>query len=483
MNNYKEKCFLSFLGDDRCFEHFHILLSEKYGVNFFLVATKLKQHPSQCTIIDYIKLSTNTGNALKYFCSLQSCDVNHQIIALLLNEKAYILHKVAERSEIFPHSFASREAKLAALCGYVYNFLASRSFDCILYPSTPHFLVDLLFCYMAEYMNIPIYILDMTLIGSTVLVRKSAHGNEYLKVRNQDSDESECVSDTHSSPREEYSKHYVRRSLKKKQLIRIVLHTVMVWHSFLKKNDGGSLYDQQIYKFPLILLKQLLSLYRIFVIRKIYAKVCQQSFFDSNFKYLYLALPYQPERTSLPEASHYTSIPLLIETCLSFLPSGWKLLIKEHPRQLEISGDIRKFFSRSSSSYPDTYLSLIQWLPASFSDPISISHATACLTGSSGWESILQGKPVLIFGTAWYQLCNAAYRIADNFETDVLSVHNHLFKPKDVIESEKNKFLKRITPYLLKGANRNLFSYYLSEKDLHNFSIDLYSAIFAAIEY
>ena len=41
------------------------------------------------------------------------------------------------------------------------------------------------------------------------------------------------------------------------------------------------------------------------------------------------------------------------------------------------------------------------------------AEATATATGSTGWETILRGKPAMIFGAVWYENCSGILRIGN----------------------------------------------------------------------
>jgi hypothetical protein len=49
--------------------------------------------------------------------------------------------------------------------------------------------------------------------------------------------------------------------------------------------------------------------------------------------YLFVALMYQPERTSCPEGDIFADQYLMIEWLSSCLPEGWLIYVKEHPSQ------------------------------------------------------------------------------------------------------------------------------------------------------
>ena len=52
---------------------------------------------------------------------------------------------------------------------------------------------------------------------------------------------------------------------------------------------------------------------------------------DATSPYILVAVNYQPERTTMPDAGHYYDFIRLIDVISAALPTGWNILFKEHP--------------------------------------------------------------------------------------------------------------------------------------------------------
>ena len=116
-------------------------------------------------------------------------------------------------------------------------------------------------------------------------------------------------------------------------------------------------------------------------------------------------LHYQPERTSVPEGGRYAQQFRIILDLLALLPSGWAVVVKEHPStfMLEMSRPFR---------HPRFYAALGDHARVVLASPnvssfalIDESEAVATLTGRVGFEALCRQTPVMVFGDAPYKEC------------------------------------------------------------------------------
>ena len=121
-------------------------------------------------------------------------------------------------------------------------------------------------------------------------------------------------------------------------------------------------------------------------------------------KVLAVFLHFQPERTSMPEGGIYAQQLALVRTLSLALPSGWRILVREHPSIFRGPN----VFSRRYRS-PEFYKALaglrnVQLTPMSTSPAELLDHAScvATITGTVGLEALAMGLPVIAFGgPAW----------------------------------------------------------------------------------
>lgn len=122
--------------------------------------------------------------------------------------------------------------------------------------------------------------------------------------------------------------------------------------------------------------------------------------------YVYLALHYQPERTTCPEGGRFNDQYLAASILAHALPEGWTLLIKEHPSQFlwQTEGELGRW-----DGYYAQFLSLprTSFVPLSLPSQTLMSRAkaVATITGMVGWEACARGYPVIVFGEPWYASC------------------------------------------------------------------------------
>lgn len=131
--------------------------------------------------------------------------------------------------------------------------------------------------------------------------------------------------------------------------------------------------------------------------------------------FVYVALNFQPERTTSPMGGFYVHQYLMVDLLSKLVPPGWQLVVKEHPTTFTPSMYFRSQAARSYDFYDDMAalpnVTLASMHTASF-DLIDHSQAVATVTGTVGWEAINRGKPVLIFGYPWYRGGEGVFQIS-----------------------------------------------------------------------
>jgi hypothetical protein len=131
--------------------------------------------------------------------------------------------------------------------------------------------------------------------------------------------------------------------------------------------------------------------------------------------YVYLPLSYQPELSSSPEGGAFVEQRLMVSLISRALPPGWKLYVKEHPVQFTYSLGTNR--AARSIEFYDALLAHdnVQLVPLK-TNPFALidrAKAVATVTGTSGWESLVRGKPVMYFGYPWWQGCHGAFYVRD----------------------------------------------------------------------
>ena len=114
-------------------------------------------------------------------------------------------------------------------------------------------------------------------------------------------------------------------------------------------------------------------------------------------RFIYFPLHLQPELSTSVMGGEYADQLSSIERLSAFLPEGVWIYAKENPLQTEMQRG--PMFFKRLNRLPNVRLIDRN---ASSVDLIKQSMGVAAITGTAGWEAIFYGKPVLVFGYAWY---------------------------------------------------------------------------------
>ena len=166
-----------------------------------------------------------------------------------------------------------------------------------------------------------------------------------------------------------------------------------------------------------------------------------KSLTSKNFskKYVFVALHYQPEQTSTPTGGIFTNQELIINLLDSFLDKDTDIIVKEHRNQFNIYSESAS--GRSINFYKNimNISNRVKFVDINYDpfDLIDNSLATATISSTIGWESVIRGTPSLIFGRAWYEDMVGIYKIKtienlrDNWQ-EILSIKNNI-KKKEIL--------------------------------------------------
>ena len=194
-------------------------------------------------------------------------------------------------------------------------------------------------------------------------------------------------------------------------------------------------------------------------LRRSYDAVARRVDLDGPF--IYFSMHYQPERTSQPEALMFDDHLVAIDLVARALPVGWRILVKEHPRQLGLyPAVLRRRHARQPLDYsqiaelPNVALVPIE-VPAS--ELIAACRLTATLTGTAGWEGLVAGKPALIFGPAWYSRCHSV-QIVRSVEDAVRAIDRAASSSAESVRQDVLALLAGLRPHLFRSSTSDRFA-------------------------
>lgn len=120
--------------------------------------------------------------------------------------------------------------------------------------------------------------------------------------------------------------------------------------------------------------------------------------------YIFFPLSVTPEASTCVVAPEFADQLTVVGTLARGLPAGWRLVVKDH---LPMCGRRTRAFYEQILRYQNTVLV----------DPtirstelIRRARLTAVIAGTSGWEAMLMGCPVLAFGDVWYLATGLGHR-------------------------------------------------------------------------
>ncbi len=144
-----------------------------------------------------------------------------------------------------------------------------------------------------------------------------------------------------------------------------------------------------------------------------YQQYCVSADISKNF--VYVPMHYQPERTTCPEGGRYSNQVLMLNVLSRCIPDDWNIIVKENPSQLlpqAVHGERGRYayVYEDIASIPKVSIVAIE---TDQFELIENCRAVATLTGTTGWEALMKHKPVISFGHAWYAGCEGVFSVQD----------------------------------------------------------------------
>ncbi|HOY37856.1 MAG TPA: hypothetical protein PLK75_01020 [Bacteroidales bacterium] len=196
-------------------------------------------------------------------------------------------------------------------------------------------------------------------------------------------------------------------------------NTKILFHGIelLFKQKNKDVEDSKRYPFIAymrILLKKRLMQKRL---RKFYDSIAQKP--DLTQKYIYFAMHYQPEASTTPIGGVFTEQLMAIRQLSAAIPDNWKIYVKENFYQfVNYShghlGRIKKHYT-DALSIPKVVL-----VPTSIPsfELADNAMAVSTITGTVGIESVVRGKPVIVFGLTWVEDFDGVLKITSNKDAE-----------------------------------------------------------------
>lgn len=346
---------------------------------------------------------------------------------------------IAERSS-FRRGYRSNFndiAKIDILIENYISFLNVKAVKFIFYQACPHSIFSWIFANVAEMLGIKVFMCNSTIFFWRNVLLEDLHDEVVVDMGSGDKEDPYVdgfiakVTKSYDEAIPEYEKVRLKR----------------------RKGNYWSWSDEL--RACLKYLKNNVFLPLKYRLYKSYKKYSEYPNLEE--KYIILFLHYQPERTSMPEGGYFSNQWHIINTIHRALPSGYKLYVKEHPSTFTNVDDYdpryrNAVFYKNISSL--TNVSLINSSVDTFS-LVDKSVCVATITGTVGAESLLRGKPVLVFGNATYRDHKYVYPIhSDKDVEETLSVIRNV-SVQDVKEYTKNVYIPMVIGKSMSGVAGN----------------------------
>ena len=341
---------------------------------------------------------------------------------------------IAERSS-FRRGYRSNfndVAKIDILIENYISFLHGKTIHFVFYQACPHSIFSWVFASVAEMLGIKVYMCNSTIFFWRNMLLEGLHNEIVVDMGNCDKEDS-CVDEFILKIGKSYDEaipEYEKVRLKRRK------GNYWSWSDELKacfKNLKNNVF------LPLK--------YRLY---KSYEKYSEYPNLEE--KYIILFLHYQPERTSMPEGGYFSNQWHIVNTIHRALPFGYKLYIKEHPSTFtNVDYDPRY---RNTAFYKNISLLSNVLLINPSVDTFSLVDKSVCvatITGTVGAESLLRGKPVLVFGNATYREHKYVYPI--HSDKDIKEALNAIrnVSVQDVKEYTKNVYAPMVIKKSMSG--------------------------------
>ena len=393
------------------------------------------------------------------FPGIEPVALDSNILSDFLECKEYCLRTI-DRVHILQRSVREHSAYYHALLSWWLGYFETHTeIDGLFFDAAPHFPWDLVPFFVAKHKGIQTRILRRTLIESSVILERdfradgedSIHfpGEETFLSQVQIGDmlkESFWIQSSKSVNRKSRQSRFSCRGLaflaSFPWLIKFYFqHRQNYKISYMGLNGVQCLRLMVRQKLRVLSLQQWLN------------AQCREPDFDTPS--IYFALHFQPERSTDPEAGDYTFQYLAIRLLAQNLPAGWKILVKEHPRQVNSHGDIKYTHYRAVEDYVR-----IAAIPGvSFVHPtydsdtlIDACRLTATCTGSTVWEGMLRGKPGVNFGRCWHARCESSPLIRST-EDCRRALETLQGKSKEQVHVDIENFIEGFRPALISSVN------------------------------
>ena len=426
-----------------------------------------------------VSKSPVTCNGVEYIDSTQLLQTSY-LTESMQNEDDFcldenILNKLCECERMFltttdslclyPKTLRERKKLFRMLCLYWYQILRHKKITLAFFPYTPCQGWDIVLFYISKLLDIKTILLVRTTIKDRVLFR-----DDYRAVRkvpenfllNKSSKEMEqSLGDELRSDLYDESSWTKQSKIKNSE---VLASGNRFYNQFLNMFSGNKADETHLSMNGRLArlagsLNYLYYLYRVNRLRSFYYK--NSRVVDFSKPYVYFAMHCEPGRTTQPEGGVFEDQFLAIEILSKSLPDGWRIYIKEHPRQFETSKlAIKQIHYRKINDYIEIKrLNNVNYIRVEekSDEIIKKANIVATITGSVGWQALLAGKQCITFGSPWYSSCNSCH-IVKTLDDSAAAFEECIKSTADDVKQDVLRFVHYLLPEMMIGSTRAVFA-------------------------
>ena len=413
---------------------------------------------------------------------IENIEINNSIIIdykIISQYSKYekIALKMMDRMDPLSYSFnyTQRIHLYHKLLQFLLNYLNNTKTDLIIFNESPHSIFTYLAYCIAKENNIKILRLSPTHINANTFLTSSLESNEqYIQdIYKSDLEISKEVVeyiDTINGKYDSATPYYmgsIIQSSKQSNTTKIIKSILKATEYFFRRKPRLTYHKNK----PLSSIREHFTnkefsktiiastLYKIKLQKKYNQYVNKtKALFNMEDNFIYFPLQYQPEKSTSPEGDIFADQYLAINMLSKLSKGRFKIYIKEHISQFapKLHGEQ----GRNIDFYQElSYLDHIVFVDTSINSFSLIDKAIAVstITGTAGMESIIRGKPSIIFGYPWYKDAHGVFQISNHDQLDVAldSILNNYTIDLDKVKKFLNMIFYISNKIYLNNSNKN----------------------------
>ncbi len=167
--------------------------------------------------------------------------------------------------------------------------------------------------------------------------------------------------------------------------------------------------------------------------------------YNPKQKYIYFPLHCTNEYSTQVKGTMWINQLPIIEALAKSIPFDWKIVVKEHPGILVWRVRPKSFYDEIKS------YSNVQLIPTNTDSSLVIDNAQLVIniSGSTGWEAILRGKPVIGFEDSMFDALDLSRRCTD-FKQLSTAIHEEVRRVENILSSERKRRIISLLAVMIK---------------------------------